>query len=59
MWTSCLKQALRDFHHAARRRCSGVAARGEGAEDRRTMQRVGVLMPFAPDDPETRMRVAP
>jgi hypothetical protein len=22
------------------------------------MQRVGVLMPFAPDDPETRMRVA-
>ena len=24
----------------------------------RTMRRVGVLMPFAPDDPEARMRVA-
>ena len=58
MWTSCLKQVSPRFHHAARRRCGGVAARGEGAADRRTMQRVGVLMPFTPDDPETRMRVA-
>jgi putative tryptophan/tyrosine transport system substrate-binding protein len=33
-----------------------LAARG--AADRRMMQRVGVLMPFAPRRPETRMRVA-
>ena len=33
-----------------------LAARAQRID--RTMRRVGVLMPFAPDDPEARMRVA-
>ena len=39
----------------------GAAAWSVGARAQRidrTMRRVGVLMPFAPDDPEARMRVA-
>src|SRR5260370_42228397 len=33
-----------------------LAARAQRID--RTMRRVGVLMPFAPDDPEARLRVA-
>ena len=33
-----------------------LAARAQQID--RTMRRVGVLMPFAPDDPEARLRVA-
>ena len=44
-------------HHAARRRGGSVAARGAGAAAER-MRRIGVLVPYAENDPEAKARFA-
>ena len=48
----------RAVHHAARRRGSGVAARGAARSSRSAMRRIGVITSVAADDPETYARMA-